>query len=45
MRRLSEKNALSAIKNSSDCIPTLTTKRITFIYNYASRLISNIYYY
>ena len=27
MRRLSENNALSSMKNSSDCIPTFTTKR------------------
>ena len=30
MRRLSENNALSSMKNSSDFIPTLTTERITF---------------
>ena len=26
MRRLNENSALSSVKNSSDCIPTLTTK-------------------
>ena len=27
MRRLSENSALSSMKNSSDCIPILTTKK------------------
>ena len=27
MRRLSENSALRSMKNSSDCIPTLTTKQ------------------
>ena len=33
MRRLSENNALSSMKNSSDCISTFTTERIMFVYN------------
>ena len=32
----------SSMKNSSDCIPTLTTKRITFVHNHACRSIPNI---
>ena len=43
MRRLSENNALSSMKNSSDCIPTLITKRITFVHNHACCSIPNIY--
>ena len=42
MRRLSENNALSSMKNSSDCIPTLTTERIMFVHNHACRSIPNI---
>ena len=33
MRRLSENNALSSMKISSDYISNLTTERITFVHN------------
>ena len=39
MRRLSENSALSFVKNSSVCIPTPTTKRITFVHNHVCRSI------
>ena len=42
MRKLSENNALSCMKNSSDCIPTLTTEKITFVHKHACRSIPNI---
>ena len=42
MRRLSENSVLSSVKNLSDCIPTLTTERIMFIYNNACYSIPNI---
>ena len=42
MRRLSENNALSSVKNSSDCIPTLTNEKITFIHSHTCRSIPNI---
>ena len=42
MRRLSENSTLSFVKKFSDCIPTLTIKRLTFIHNHACRSIPNI---
>ena len=32
-----------SMKNSSDCIPTPTTERITFVHNHACRSIPNMY--
>ena len=37
-----KKNALSSIKNYSDCILTLTTEKITFVNNHTCRSISII---